>query len=46
VYDSLGEAFMAAGERELAIENYEKALEIDPDNSNAVRMLERLTDPE
>lgn len=46
VYDSLGEAYMAAGERELAIENYEKALEIDPYNTNAVKMLERLRQPD
>lgn len=46
VYDSLGEAYMEAGDRELAIENYEKALEIDPGNSNAVRMLDELTEPE
>jgi tetratricopeptide (TPR) repeat protein len=46
VYDSLGEAYMVAGEKELAIENYEKALKIDPDNSNAVRMLERLQEPD
>lgn len=46
VYDSLGEAFMEAGERELAIENYEKSLEIDPGNTNATRMLERLRQPE
>ncbi|MCK5484054.1 MAG: tetratricopeptide repeat protein, partial [Gemmatimonadetes bacterium] len=46
VYDSLGEAYMEAGEKELAIENYEKALEIAPDNTNAVRMLEKLTKPE
>ena len=46
VYDSLGEAYMEAGEKELAIENYEKALKIDPNNSNAVRMLARLTNPE
>jgi CubicO group peptidase (beta-lactamase class C family) len=41
-YDSLGEAYMVAGELELAIENYERSLELDPDNTNAVRMLERI----
>jgi tetratricopeptide (TPR) repeat protein len=46
VYDSLGEAYMLAGETELAIESYEKALEIDPNNTNAVRMLEKLANPE
>jgi CubicO group peptidase (beta-lactamase class C family) len=43
-YDSLGEAYMEAGELELAIENYERSLELDPDNTNAVRMLERIRD--
>jgi CubicO group peptidase (beta-lactamase class C family) len=41
-YDSLGEAYMTAGENELAIENYEKSLELDPENDNAVEMLQRL----
>ena len=39
-YDSLGEAYMARGDRELAIENYEKSLELNPDNGNGIRMLE------
>src|SRR5690606_27214675 len=42
VYDSLGEAYMIAGEKELAIENYKKSLELNPDNSNAVEMLNEL----
>jgi tetratricopeptide (TPR) repeat protein len=42
VYDSLGEAYMNAGDNELAIQNYERSLELDPDNTNAVQMLERL----
>jgi tetratricopeptide (TPR) repeat protein len=41
-YDSLGEAYMEAGELELAVENYEKSLELNPDNTNAVAMLERI----
>lgn len=41
-YDSLGEAYMEAGEWELAIENYERSLELNPDNTNAVNMLERI----
>src|SRR4029077_20801658 len=36
VYDSLGEAYAAAGERDLAIASYRKSLEIDPANLNAV----------
>jgi CubicO group peptidase (beta-lactamase class C family) len=34
-YDSLGEAYMVNGDRELAIENYRRALELDPTNDNA-----------
>jgi hypothetical protein len=33
---------MEAGQTELAITNYEKSLALDPSNSNAVAMLERL----
>lgn len=42
VYDSLGEAYMNDGNKELAIKNYEKSLELDPKNSNAVEMLKKL----
>ncbi len=42
VWDSLGEAYMNKGEKELAIKNYEKSLELDSSNSNAVMMLKRL----
>ena len=42
-WDSLGEAYMKAGQTELAIANYEKSLALDPSNSNAVAMLERLS---
>lgn len=41
-YDSLGEAYMNAGNKELAIKNYEKAIELDPSNSNAAMILKRL----
>jgi len=41
-YDSLAEAYMNAGENELAIKNYEKSLELDPGNNNAKEMLKRL----
>jgi CubicO group peptidase (beta-lactamase class C family) len=42
-YDSLGEAYMKAGETELAIRNYAKSLELDPENTNAVRQLMQLS---
>lgn len=42
VYDSLGEAYMTHGDTELAIENYEKSLKLNPENSGAVEMLKKL----
>lgn len=42
VYDSLGEAYMAAGEVAKAIRNYERSLELNPQNTNAVEKLEEL----
>jgi tetratricopeptide (TPR) repeat protein len=41
-YDSLGEAFLKKGNKELALRNYKKALELDPDNSNVRSMIEEL----
>jgi Flp pilus assembly protein TadD len=41
-YDSLGEAYMENGERELAVRNYRRSLELDPNNSNAAQMLKKL----
>jgi uncharacterized membrane protein len=42
-YDSLGEAYLAAGDEASAIENYEKAVTIDPRKKSAVAALQRLT---
>lgn len=42
VYDSLGEAYMTSGDKELAIRNYQRAVELNPRNANAVEMLKRL----
>lgn len=41
-YDSLGEAYAAAGERELAVQNYKKSLELNPNNTGAVAALKKL----
>jgi tetratricopeptide (TPR) repeat protein len=41
-YYSLGEAYMKAGNKDLATESYEKSLELNPDNQNAKQMLEQL----
>jgi len=42
VYDSLGEAYMNDGDKEHAIENYEKSLQLDPGNKGAVEKLKQL----
>jgi len=42
VYDSLGEAYMVDGNHKLAIENYEKSIEIDPENTNGIKILKKL----
>ena len=41
-YDSLGEGYMVSGNLELAILNYKKSLELNPNNTNAVTMLKRI----
>lgn len=41
-YDSLAEAHMTAGDKELAIKNYRRSLELNPGNANAVEMLKKL----
>lgn len=41
-YDSLGEAYAVAGQKELAIQNYRKSLELNPQNTGAVEALKRL----
>ncbi len=42
VYDSLGEAYMINGDNELAIQNYEKSLELNSRNTNAVQMIKKI----
>lgn len=42
VYDSLGEAYMTNGDKELAVKNYQRAVELNPQNTNALEMLKRL----
>ena len=41
-YDSLAEAYMKAGNKDLAIKNYEKSLGLNPNNDNAKKMIEEL----
>jgi len=42
IYDSLGEAYMIDGNNELAIKNYTKSTELDPNNKNAIEMIKQL----
>lgn len=42
VYDSLAEAYMVKGDKELAIKNYEKSLELNPKNENAKEQLKKI----
>lgn len=42
VYDSLGEAYMIAGKKDLAIENYRKSVELDPGNTGGKEALKKL----
>jgi tetratricopeptide (TPR) repeat protein len=41
-WDSLGEAYLVKGDSARAIENYERSLALNPDNTNARDYLERL----
>jgi tetratricopeptide (TPR) repeat protein len=42
VYDSLGEAYMTNGDKEPAVRNYQRAVELNPQNTNAIEMLKKL----
>jgi tetratricopeptide (TPR) repeat protein len=42
VYDSLGEAYAKSGDKTRAIENYKKALAIDPTLETSIKALEEL----
>jgi CubicO group peptidase (beta-lactamase class C family) len=42
VYDSLGEAYMINGDRELAIKNYERSVQLDPSNTGGIEALKKL----
>jgi len=41
-YDSLAEAYLVSGNQELAMQNYKKSVELNPQNTNAVAVLKRL----
>ena len=44
-WDSLAEAYMDYGQKDLAIESYKKSLELNPGNENAKSMLKKLLVP-
>lgn len=41
-YDSLGEAYLKDGQKELALANYKKSVELNPENANAVQIINQL----
>ncbi len=41
-YDSLGEAYLKAENKELALKNYKKSVELNPNNANAVRVINEI----
>lgn len=44
VYDSLGESYMELGKKELAIKNYRKSVELNPNNQGGIEYLKKLGD--
>ena len=42
VYDSLGEAYAAAGNKKEAIENYEKSIKLNPKSESGIAVLAKL----
>ena len=43
VYDSYGEALLASGDRESAIQNYQRALELNPNSKSSSAILKKLS---
>lgn len=41
-YDSIGEAYYLNGNNDLALVNYKKSLELNPNNSNAIEMIKKI----
>ena len=44
-YDSLGEAYLNLNQKDLAVANYKKALELNPGNTNAIEALRKIEQP-
>jgi C-terminal processing protease CtpA/Prc len=45
-YDSVGEAYLALGDKKQALANYQKALAMDPDNFNAEDVINSILNPD
>jgi hypothetical protein len=43
-FDSLGEGYLSAKNYKLALENYKKSIELDPQNTNGVNMINKIQD--
>jgi CubicO group peptidase (beta-lactamase class C family) len=41
-YESLGEAYLEQGDKQMAAESFNKSLSIDPQNSDTIRMLKKI----
>ena len=44
-YDSLGETYLKNGDKKLAIINYKKSVELDPNNANGKKVLDEISKP-
>ena len=42
LYDSYGEVLLTLGKKEEAIKNYQKSIELNPDNKNGIKVLKKL----
>ncbi|MCL5031352.1 MAG: FKBP-type peptidyl-prolyl cis-trans isomerase [Bacteroidetes bacterium] len=42
IYDTLGEAYLIKGDKESAVQNFEKSLKINPQDTNAEEMIKKL----
>jgi CubicO group peptidase (beta-lactamase class C family) len=43
-YDSLAEAYLRNGDKELAIQNYKRSVELNPNNTNGIEALKKLAE--
>ena len=41
-HESLGEAYLERGDKQMAVESFNRSLSIDPQNADAIRMLKKI----